>query len=585
MGQVRATWPEPSGRRGLEKMEEVYGFEMSDGAGELFRYTADHLFADIWGRPGLSDRDRRLLLIGMLTGTGAHDVLSSSRSPRPTPRVSLTTRRCGRSSSSCCHYAGWPDGHRLNSLVEETIAKAPSFVSSDSTFEELPAGDSGLLSARSGTGPGRGRLRRRGASTSRAALPSVLRPGPRARGRPHQGRRTSLAESPGSFSGTVVVEWLNVAVRVGRARTGPTSPTSSSAAATPGSASRRSTSGSRAGPRSSASGTGPNGIASGTGTTPWTTRGRLLLSICSPRWRPSRGRRSAGGPGGPLPACGGGVAVGVHAHDVRQRRPRAGKTVRRLPRAHPRQGAMPPARGSRWIRAGTRYGESDADPRRPRVRRAGRPDRDRRAGASSTSSRPDSRTTSLAADLGGRRDRARRPVPDRGVRGAARLPGPVNRGQQGYVLRAALRRLEEWARGAGHARGAAASSHAAGATGRPWTRTTTPLAGCARRSSRCRGSCFGHAARGCVNSSASSSAAHLPPMSPDRLASRLRPTRGLPGGVHRGDRRRDRRRVRAAGGSRGGPGRGPPGDGGRGTRLTVREWSGQVMSRLPAEVE
>ena len=47
----------------------------SDGAGDFFGYTADHLFADIWNRPGLSDRDRRLLLIGMLAGTGAPDVL------------------------------------------------------------------------------------------------------------------------------------------------------------------------------------------------------------------------------------------------------------------------------------------------------------------------------------------------------------------------------------------------------------------------------------------------------------------------------------------------------------------------------
>ena len=62
-------------RRGLEKMEQVYGFEMSDGDGDFFGYTADHLFADIWNRPGLSDRDRRLLLIGMLATHGAQDVL------------------------------------------------------------------------------------------------------------------------------------------------------------------------------------------------------------------------------------------------------------------------------------------------------------------------------------------------------------------------------------------------------------------------------------------------------------------------------------------------------------------------------
>ena len=57
-------------------MEEVYGFEMTDGAGDFFGYTADHLFADIWNRPGLTDRDRRLLLIGLLIGSNQHDVLT-----------------------------------------------------------------------------------------------------------------------------------------------------------------------------------------------------------------------------------------------------------------------------------------------------------------------------------------------------------------------------------------------------------------------------------------------------------------------------------------------------------------------------
>ena len=58
--------------RGLRKMEQVYGFDMTDGTGDFFRYTADHLFADIWERPGLSDRDRRLLLIAV-TGWGQQD--------------------------------------------------------------------------------------------------------------------------------------------------------------------------------------------------------------------------------------------------------------------------------------------------------------------------------------------------------------------------------------------------------------------------------------------------------------------------------------------------------------------------------
>ena len=110
-------------RRGLEKMEQVYGFNMSDGAGDFFRYTADHLFADIWNRPGLTDRDRRLLLIGMLAGQGAADVLGI-QIPAAHAAGDLDDDALREIVVFLSHYAGWPNGARLNSIVEETIAKA-----------------------------------------------------------------------------------------------------------------------------------------------------------------------------------------------------------------------------------------------------------------------------------------------------------------------------------------------------------------------------------------------------------------------------------------------------------------------------
>ncbi|WP_067862235.1 carboxymuconolactone decarboxylase family protein [Nocardia shimofusensis] len=60
--------------RGLAKMGEVYGFDFADGPDELFAITADHLFAGIWSRPGLTLRDRRLLLLGALAAGGMFDV-------------------------------------------------------------------------------------------------------------------------------------------------------------------------------------------------------------------------------------------------------------------------------------------------------------------------------------------------------------------------------------------------------------------------------------------------------------------------------------------------------------------------------
>lgn len=110
-------------RRGLERMEQVYGFEMTDGAGDFFAYTADHLFADIWNRPGLTDRDRRLLLIGLLAGSHQHDVLTI-QIPAAYAAGELDDQQLREIVILLCHYAGWPSGSRVNQIVEETIAEA-----------------------------------------------------------------------------------------------------------------------------------------------------------------------------------------------------------------------------------------------------------------------------------------------------------------------------------------------------------------------------------------------------------------------------------------------------------------------------
>lgn len=109
-------------RRGLEKMEQVYGFDISDGDGDFFGLTADHLFADIWTREGLADRDRRLLLIGMLAATGQHDVLGI-QIPAAYQNGELDAAALREIVIFVSHYAGWPHGARLNTVVEQTIAK------------------------------------------------------------------------------------------------------------------------------------------------------------------------------------------------------------------------------------------------------------------------------------------------------------------------------------------------------------------------------------------------------------------------------------------------------------------------------
>ncbi|MFN8052089.1 MAG: carboxymuconolactone decarboxylase family protein [Acidimicrobiales bacterium] len=109
-------------RRGLEKMTEVYGWEVSDGPGDFFGYTVDHLFAEIWNRPGLTNRDRRLLLIGLVIGSGQEDVLDIQL-PAALGNEEFTDEQLREIVIFVAHYAGWPRAARINNQVESAIAR------------------------------------------------------------------------------------------------------------------------------------------------------------------------------------------------------------------------------------------------------------------------------------------------------------------------------------------------------------------------------------------------------------------------------------------------------------------------------
>jgi 4-carboxymuconolactone decarboxylase len=108
--------------RGLAKLNEVYGWQTGDLPGDFFAVTRDHLFGEIWNRPGLSTEQRRLLLIGALAATGKHDILD----------IQLDAAyRLGELDETAlreiviylAHYVGWPTGATLNTQVEKLIAK------------------------------------------------------------------------------------------------------------------------------------------------------------------------------------------------------------------------------------------------------------------------------------------------------------------------------------------------------------------------------------------------------------------------------------------------------------------------------
>jgi 4-carboxymuconolactone decarboxylase len=107
-------------QRGLATMSEVYGWEVQDGPGDFFGITVEHLFADIWTRPGLTLRDRRLLLIGLLTGQGMQDV-ADIQIGAALRRGDLTPDELREIAIFLTHYAGWPSGARLSMAVDKLI--------------------------------------------------------------------------------------------------------------------------------------------------------------------------------------------------------------------------------------------------------------------------------------------------------------------------------------------------------------------------------------------------------------------------------------------------------------------------------
>jgi 4-carboxymuconolactone decarboxylase len=109
-------------QRGLEMMSKVYGWEVQDGPGDFFALTADHLFADIWTRPGLSMRDRRLLLLGALAAQGLDDV-ADIQVRAALGNGELDADQLREIGLFLLHYIGWPLGTKFVMKTEAIISQ------------------------------------------------------------------------------------------------------------------------------------------------------------------------------------------------------------------------------------------------------------------------------------------------------------------------------------------------------------------------------------------------------------------------------------------------------------------------------
>jgi 4-carboxymuconolactone decarboxylase len=109
-------------KKGLEKMNEVYGWEMPDLPGEYFALTVDHLFGTIWTRPGLSMRDRRMMLFGVLTALGQEELMEVQANA-VLHNGELTREELREMAIFLTHYVGFPLGSKLDGVVKRVTAK------------------------------------------------------------------------------------------------------------------------------------------------------------------------------------------------------------------------------------------------------------------------------------------------------------------------------------------------------------------------------------------------------------------------------------------------------------------------------
>ncbi|WP_343602089.1 carboxymuconolactone decarboxylase family protein [Mycobacterium sp.] len=109
-------------RTGLDKMNEVYAWDMPDMPGEFFGLTVEHLFGRIWTRPGLSMRDKRIMTLSVVTALGLQDP-AEVQVNAALHNEELTDEELREMAIFLTHYVGFPLGAGLHGVIERVTAK------------------------------------------------------------------------------------------------------------------------------------------------------------------------------------------------------------------------------------------------------------------------------------------------------------------------------------------------------------------------------------------------------------------------------------------------------------------------------
>ncbi len=130
--QKRGTMPDDATRedgrraRGRQFFDEVYGgivpYPDKDRQGDFLFNTIDHLFAEVWSRPGMSIRDRRLVLIGIIAAQAEVETLEIQLRAA-LHKGELTTEDVREIVVLLPYYIGYPRSSRILLMSQRLLAE------------------------------------------------------------------------------------------------------------------------------------------------------------------------------------------------------------------------------------------------------------------------------------------------------------------------------------------------------------------------------------------------------------------------------------------------------------------------------
>jgi len=137
-------------RKGLAKMNEVYGWEMPDIKGDpYFDLTVDHLFGTVWSDSSLSMREKRIMTLACVTAVGRQD-LAEIQINAALLNGELTDTELKEMAVFLTQYLGFPLGSALNGAVD-TVVNRRKRAAAKGQGEDRKANVNAALKMHSGT--------------------------------------------------------------------------------------------------------------------------------------------------------------------------------------------------------------------------------------------------------------------------------------------------------------------------------------------------------------------------------------------------------------------------------------------------